>query len=837
MAGGEALKGRRDGLILLGLWLVSLLADLVWVQQHQLPPAWDQGDHLSRALGFWRVLQHPNLLDGSWWVELWNQSPSYRGPLTYLVTAPVFNLLGPSYRAAILANSLFQGLLLVSLHGLGRLAGGSTNGRSAGLWAALFACVAPALLNQRSDYLIDFSLTAVVTAAWWLISWRVLQGPPRRWLWDGACGLALGAVVLTRPTGLLLLWLPLLLLALRALKRIARGRGLSRWRPLADIGVALGGALLVAGPWFSQNWLTILSTLNKARQWGVSYQEGLGADTLAGWLFYPRLLPTMAGAALVGLVAAGAVLHGLGAWRRGGRPRVLSRLRGPLGWWLSFPAGGLLLAILMTSKDFRFVLPLLPQLLLGMGVVTARVRGTWVRPWRGGLVAVGIAGLLSSQFAVGADLTGFPPHPPRQGGLWPQEAIIGRIRAQSPHQLSTLAVLPDSEFLNAFNLEAEGRRQNFRVAARQTVAAKEVVRQDLAGFDWFLLKGGNQGVMSDERQALLSQRVAASPAFEPVQAWSLPDGSEARLYRRHQLSLEVATIPCSGRGGLGLDTDLAAAGPLQPDQRLALTSTVRGPAADIAQGMLLLSWKPVSGKGTGWRDDHGVGQGMVRPPQGAACLEVRDRLELTVPERLEPGPYRLEAKLLRPDGSLQKLPTDPASVQVVGTEPVAPSPAGKPSDPEVLIPPNRIHLLLELGQQLRRGELDALFARVGQINQTDPEQIYLEQGERILQARLAQESGNLADLYALALAQALQRHADAAARTLEEIVRLDPSNPHALLGLGFVELYRFRPRSANAALQQADSLQPGNATVRTLQIVSDVMRVDLPSLVKRMSNP
>jgi 4-amino-4-deoxy-L-arabinose transferase-like glycosyltransferase len=834
--GSAAALRRRDGLILLGLWLLSLLVDLVWVYKHQLPPAWDQGDHLSRALGFWRVLQHPNVLDGSWWVELWNQSPSYRGPLTYLVTAPVFDLLGPSYRAAILANGLFQGLLLVSLHGLGRLGGG----RAAGLWAAFFACVAPALLNQRSDYLIDFSLTAVLTAAWWLLSWRVLiwralTHPKRRWLWDGACGLALGAVVLTRPTGLLLLWLPLLLLVLRALGRLGSGRGASRWRPLAEVGVALGGAILVAGPWFSQNWLTILSTLNKARQWGVSYQEGLGADTLAGWLFYPRLLPAMAGASLVGLVAAGAVVHGVAAWRRDGRPRALGRLRGPLGWWLSFPAGGLLLATLMTSKDFRFVLPLLPQLLLGMGVLTARVRGPWVRPWQGALVAIGIAGLLSSQFDLGADLTGFPGHPPRPGGLWPQEAIIGRIRAHSPHQLSTLAVLPDSEFLNAFNLEAEGRRQNFRVAARQTVAAKELVGQDLAGFDWFLLKGGNQGVMSDERQARLSTLVSASTAFQPVQGWALPDRSEARLYRRRQLSLTVAQSPCPDAGGLRLETDLTTAGPLHPGQRLPLTTAVRGPAADLAQGMLLLSWKPVSGEGTGWRHDHGVGQGMVRPPAGAACLEVHERLALTVPERLEPGSYRLEALLLRPDGSHRKLPTDPTPVQVTAANGKPPLPAGRGSDLNDLIPPNRVDLLLDLGQQLRRGELDALFARVGQINQTDPDQIYLEQGERILQARLTQESGNLADLYALALAQALQRHADASARTLEEIVRLDPGNPHALLGLGFVELYRFRPASAQPLLERAAQLDPGNPTLRTLRIVASAMGLDLPRTLKLLN--
>ena len=137
----------RDGWLLAGIWLGSLVLDLIWLQGHQLPPAWDQGDHLSRALNIWQVLRQPQPLAGDWWHQLWAQAPSYRGPLTYLVTAPLFSLLGPSYDSAILSNSLFNGLLLVSVYGQGRLLGS----RQAGLWAAWFCAVAPALLNQRSD--------------------------------------------------------------------------------------------------------------------------------------------------------------------------------------------------------------------------------------------------------------------------------------------------------------------------------------------------------------------------------------------------------------------------------------------------------------------------------------------------------------------------------------------------------------------------------------------------------------------------------------------------------------------------------------------------------------
>ena len=935
-------RDRRDALVLLALWLGCLLVDGLWVSQHHRPPAWDQGDHLSRALGFWQVLQQPAPWSGAWWVDLWNQSPSYRGPLTYIVTAPVFSLLGPSFGAAILSNSLFNGLLLASVYGLGRLA----HSRAAGLWAALLAACAPALLNQRSDYLIDFSLTAVLTACWWLLSVAVLKRPRRPWLWAGACGLGLGLVILTRPTGVVLLWLPLGALGWRALAALVakpgaglgpegnQARGLGgwlgdsrRWTPIGRCLLAMAVATAVSGPWFSQNWLTILSTVNKARQWGVAYQEGMGATSLAGWFYYPQLLPTMVGQTLVALVAGGGLVALALAWRRGWRPgpwlqasglaaspdraaspaAALTRRQAWL-WWLSFPLGGLLVCVLMTSKDFRFVLPLLPQLALALGVVTAQVSAQarpWIRPWQGALVAVALSGLLSNHFGLGPNLTGFAPHPANGERGWPLEAIVATIRAQSPHQLSTLAVLPDHEFLNAFNLDAEGRRQQFKVAARQTLAPLDQLEDDLAGFDWFLLKGGNQGVMSDERQAKLTELVAQSPAFEPAGQWPLPDGSRADLYRRRQLSLAVEPIDWTAGQPPSLVASLQAPkpGPLEPlasgpspeprtaaglrhqpgsggaanavrpGERLDLSLELQGPSPQLARGLLLLDWQPLGASPSAkssWRADHAIGQGMVRAqaPGGQsrghntpAGLRINEHLALQIPAQLAPGRYALRASLLAPTGQVLPLrvmaesvlvapepgatamrsaaPGRPASVASSELRPQAkqpsqeaPVPPGQPNpgpgqamDPAPLAA-NRITVLRQLGQQLRAGQLDPLFARVGQLNQTDPDQVYLRDGTAILQARLRQDRRNLDDLYALALAQALQRQADGAATTLARILPLDPRNPNALLGLGVVDLYRFQPGAARPLLERAAQLDPSNDTLRTLRIVASAMGLD-----------
>ncbi len=797
----------RDGWILLGLWLAGVLLDGLWLRRHGQPPAWDQGEHLSRALGVWQVLGEAAPFDPLWWQRLWAETPTYRGPFTYLVTAPVFSLLGPGYGSAILSNSLFQALLLGSLYGLGRLA----HSRAAGLWAAFLCGVAPALLNQRSDYLIDFSLTAVLTATWWLLTVRVLARPRHPWLWSLGGGLGLGAVVLTRPTGLVMLWLPLLALAWMALAALVQ-----RGRParLAESLLAVAAATAVAWPWWSQNWLTILSTVNKARQWGVLYQDGLEANTLAGWLFYPRLLPTMAGAGLVAVVVAGGAL---GRWRRRGAPA--KALPWPqLAWWLSFPLGALLLATLMSTKDFRFVLPLVPQLCLGLGILLASATGRWTTGWRLAVVGIGVWGALASQFALAANPTGFPPRPPIAGPGWPLEAIVTTIRQRSPHQLSTLAVLPDSQGLNAFNLDAEGRRQSFRVAARQTVAPVDQLNGDLAGFDWFLLKGGDQGVMSDARQAALDAMVRRSPAFQPAGRWPLPDGSSAELFGRRQLSLAVTPVACGPGPSLQLDLSVEPAAPLRPGSEAELVSRLRGPAAQLRDGLLLLDWRP------DWRHDRGIGQGMVRAgPSG--CLEVRERLALVVPTGLPDGSYRLRARAIDGQGRPLALRSAPQTLTVAATGEVATEADGG-------VPPNRIDQLLALGRLLRRGELELLFRQVGQINQRDPQQIYLAQGERLLRARLQERppsswSADLEDLYGLALAQALQRHADGAVDTLQRIVSLEPTNPHALMALGFVQLYRFHPGQAQVALDAAARLDPGNRTLRTLRAVASGLRLDV----------
>ena len=210
------------------------------------------------------------------------------------------------------------------------------------------------------------------------------------------------------------------------------------------------------------------------------------------------------------------------------------------------------------------------------------------------------------------------------------------------------------------------------------------------------------------------------------------------------------------------------------------------------------------------------GQSRGRPSPGG--LRIQEHLALQLPTQLAPGAYQLQAQLLTPTGQVLPLKLTSQDIQVeAGTR----KPMEAPS-----LAANRITVLRHLGQQLRAGQLDPLFARVGQLNQTDPDQVYLRDGAAISAARLRQDPPNLDDLYALALAQALQRQADGAAATLARILPLDPTNPNALLGLGVVDLYRFKPGAARPLLERAAQLDPTNETLRTLRIVASAMGLD-----------
>ncbi|KGG16892.1 MULTISPECIES: hypothetical protein [unclassified Prochlorococcus] len=792
-------NNRRDIILLLSLWLFSVISDLIWVILHQAPPRWDQAFHLSNLYKMSYLLESYELFNNSWWHQILTVTDSYRGPLTYILSTPIFLLLGSTYKAAILSNSAFNFLLIGSIYCLGRFIGS----RDIALWGSFFTTFAPALVTQRTDYLIDFSLTSIFSCCWLILTIWNYKLNKLNLILSILAGSFLGLTFLVRPTGIIFLIFPFLIILFKILFSIIK----RNYYPIINSLVLSTSFIVIIYPWFSINWLTILTNLNKARQWGISYQEGLEANTLGGFIYYPFLIPKMIGASLVGSILAVFVVSLIFKYRLS-LTTLYSKNTSNKSirlWLLSLPLGGIIICTLMTTKDYRFILPLIPQfcILLATTLISFNLKPIFSRYFYNLLICITLLSFLWNQFGIGFNLSSFPSNKPIRIAQWPLKSIVEEIRRESPNLISTLAVLPDSPYLNAFNLEAEGQRQNALVSARQIVSNINNIQEDLDNFDWFLIKTGDQGIMSNDKQIKLTKLLLDSPSFVVFREWNLPDESKAILLKREPLSVIIGDGKCS-INSINVNFSSIPGG---------LNIALNGFMKQLRNHSIILDFK--TDKKT-LNFDHRLGQGMIKGEQinDNRCIQISQNFQLNIDSNINEDSLSLQpsVKLISDNGSYTPIS--------YSREPFL----YDSSNTNISLSSNRINELLKMGKMLRNGKFDNLFDKVAQINQSDPYQFYLSDAEHIFLYRIQEDPSNLDYLYSLTLTQVLQRKAKLASHTLATLNLLDPSNEYAFLARAIVELYSFHPKNSI------------ELTETVLQLSSDPYIIEIASYVKIIAN-
>ncbi len=794
-----------DGLILSGLWLVAAVCDRLWLALDHSVPAWDQGDHLSRALDYWQALQHPQFLSSAWWWHLWQLSPSYRGPWVYLLTVPWLNGFGLGFDQATLVNLVFTALIMLSVYLLGR----QLLSRQAGVWAAGLVLLAPALAYQRTDFLLDYGLTAIVTLTftsltfWWVAT-------QQRWLWSIAWGLGLGCVFLTKPTGLFFLLLPCLFLLVQLLLPQQRfgGRRLER---LAQYGLALVLALLVALPWFRTNWLTIITSALGAN--AVGAREGDPGNTLAGWLYYGQQLPEMVSWPVLYL-SLGGILVVMGQWVFG-KPLPQSQPTTRLAsrrWLAIFCLGAYVFCSLATNKDNRFILPYLPVVLLLLADCLTLLPGRWGTGLRWATVGLASLNLLVNLFPL--PLSG--QHHPYPGPAWPHPQVVAAVRQQAPYLRSTIGLNLASPQVNAFTFDFFGKLQNFQVYAREPDWAAQQVEQNSRSWDWYLTKT-SQPLDLGPDQLLLQAAIEQNPDLQILKTWPLPDRTLLRLHQRRLPPVVVQPLAAAAP----TQVELAAVklpAQVRPGQPVPVTYQLLGPWQQLQNGILVLTWQrqsdpaTPSAKSFAWIHDHGIGLGNliagsaeIAPDAG---FEVIESLAMLPPADLPSGTYQLSGQYLdRSTGKTTALVLPSVSLKLAADAPATPAPELDWSNQ-----------LRQLVPDFQQGKLDSLFSEVARINLYDPTQDYLSQTASALKFRLQQQPERLDWWYNLALAQALQID-PAVIQTGDRLAQLDPNNFYAWAYSAVVHLYFWQPWQSQTALNHAEKLSATPSEQEILQIL------------------
>ena len=277
------------------IWLLATAVDRLWWTQQSGVPAWDQADYLNSALDHGRALGL--LPGGGWngWLALLDLSPKIP-PLASLVNGTVMAISGDAPADAAWSLSLWHGLLLLAVAGWGlRL-----RGEGLALLACLLTALAPALLDLRTDYVLEMPLAAVVTLALWRMSVWCDPRTGGRWgqvVWATVAALA---AVLVKQSALLAL---------------APAGGWAAWIALRRRGAWLRQALvlplLASGlilPWLRHNWITSLGGTNRAVFESAAREGDPGLLSLESWLWYPRLLPEQLGVVLLVVGVSGLLL-------------------------------------------------------------------------------------------------------------------------------------------------------------------------------------------------------------------------------------------------------------------------------------------------------------------------------------------------------------------------------------------------------------------------------------------------------------------------------------------------------------------------------------------------
>ena len=189
------------------------------------------------------------------------------------------------------------------------------------------------------------------------------------------------------------------------------------------------------------------------------------------------------------------------------------------------PINILIICTLMSTKDMRFILPILPYLCLLSSLYINNIKNKyWIKIYKLLLIFLLIINIYLH--------LGRSKITENRLQNYPHKEIINSISNYSPSFNSVVAVIPDTKELNTFNLESEAALQNNGVSFRQVVSNKNY-KDDLERFNWFLIKDkGDQGVMINNAKIKLSELVQSSNSFQIFKSFSLPDGSDVKVYKR-----------------------------------------------------------------------------------------------------------------------------------------------------------------------------------------------------------------------------------------------------------------------------------------------------------------
>ena len=758
----------------------SLIIDNFFILKINNPPAWDQGYHLSNVFKMYNVFEDKSINIFEKFNQLLNITDSYRGPLTYFISAVFLKLFNNSYHYAYLSNQIFNIISIISIFNLGKL----LKNDSTGIWASIIFTFSTLILNQRSDYLIDLSLTSFSTLGFlfflkWYLDKTICS------FYSIFAGLSLGLIFITKPTGIIIFTFPFILIIFKLIFS-----KYSFTNCLKELLFFFTAFIIIIFPWFSRNWLTIITSTLNAWSWGINYQEGLESNSLESWIFYFKRLPLIFGSINFSIFSIILLIetvfqNNLSIFKF----KAITKIN---LFFILYLLNCYLIISLMSTKDIRFMMPIFPIICIYVALFLDSKNFKYFTSSMKKLIII-ISITISLFFTKNGIISRFFSDYSKYN--WPHYEIVNEIKKENKNLISTLAVLPDTKEINTFNLEAEASLQGEYVAVRQVISNEETYKDDLKYFDWFLLKTGDQGVMSNESKNLLNKYLLKSSSFIIQKEWDLPDKSKLMLLKRRSLNNYLSKKGCNGNySNLNFKKI--------PDG-IRLNIIAKGKF--IKSSLFLID---IIGEDFKTSTNFSLANGLShRNLDESSCFSLTQDIPISFSYKT-PEELIIKARVLDKDDETKLLNLVDHKLTI----------QERLDDENHIKMVNKIAQVELLGDFLRKGEFKKLFDLVGIINQSDPKQIYLKDAEKIFSQRY-RENKNLNNLYNILICQILQRHVTSAEKTINQILNYDYSNGNAQITKAIINIYLLDKKDARIALNNAAKYQKSKESDDIINII------------------
>lgn len=796
---------KRDYIILLIIWLVGLIIDRLWFFLDESIPSYDQSAHLTTAFNHYRIFQNFQISSGDWWLSLWQLTPSYRAPFVYICTVPFLLLFGKGYDQASLVNLIYTAIILISVYHLGNYL---FKNRNISITASIFCLLFPILGIMRTDYLLDYGLTALIILTFTILTiWRDSFTGFLSWALTLSLGLGIGLIMLAKPTGFIFLLMP----SIWTLISFIRKR---KYIKLLQTGLSLILGWLICGFWYSLNWLTIITSALNANNVGKAEGDP-PPTTIAGWSVYPKLIPESVGLPIL-FVSIGILLMYLIKHKFKLESITANIHKSGLNWLIIFLLSSYIICSLGTNKDIRFILPLFPILSLILSYCFNLIDSIWFNKIRLATIALSGIILINNLFSLPLIQAWGGKHlPTNESQRYPLAQLIDKINQTNPYLRSTLGVIPVSTpQVNEFTLDYFGTLADFRVYGRKLTTKLSQIEQDLQYFPWYVTRDNEPdepGERGDTKRKLKSL-VESSADLTLQDEWVLPSGDKLRLYQRVNPAVVIEKL--NNANSAITIKQVITANQLIVEQNNPVTYEITGSWDDLQNGILLLKWQ---NEQSSWYHAHAIALGNLYcgvkcHPQGN--FRVFENISTFLPKKLPLGKYQLSALYLdRRNGKATPLNTPTITVNVTNIGKIEKSPAL-----------DLVSRMSQLAIELQKGKLDNIFVQIDNFNQYDPTQDYLKQIEFAANYYLQKEPDNLNWRYTLLLSQLLQRQVPELIKNLTELTKYDAQNPYVWMYLAFIYLYDFQPVQAEKKLVIAEQLKPDIPELKTLKTVTNVMK-------------